>query len=53
VVTANHYWIDGVGGQLALAVGAWAGWALHRKNQRRLDRKFFEANSLNSIPQTN
>ena len=53
VVTANHYWIDGVGGQLALAVGAWAGWALHRKNQRRLDRKFFEANSMNSIPQTN
>ena len=43
VVTANHYWIDGVGGQLALAIGAWTGWALHRQNQRRLDRKFFAA----------
>jgi membrane-associated phospholipid phosphatase len=38
VVTANHYWIDGVGGQLALAVGAWLGWDLHNRNQRRLDR---------------
>jgi hypothetical protein len=38
VVTANHYWIDGVGGQLALAVGAWLGWDLHKRNQRRLDR---------------
>jgi hypothetical protein len=43
VVTGNHYWIDGVGGQLALAIGAWAGWALHRQNLRRLDRKFLAA----------
>jgi hypothetical protein len=27
-----------VGGQLALAVGAWLGWDLHKRNQRRLDR---------------
>lgn len=40
VVTANHYWIDGVGGQLALAIGALLGWRLHRWNQRRLDRKY-------------
>lgn len=40
VVTGNHYWIDGLGGQLALAVGAFLGWELHRRNQSRLDRKF-------------
>ena len=39
VVTANHFWIDGIGGQLALAIGALAGWALHRWNTRRLDRQ--------------
>jgi membrane-associated phospholipid phosphatase len=39
VVTGNHYWIDGVGGQLALGVGALLGWGLHRWNQNRLDRK--------------
>lgn len=27
-----------VPGQLALAVGAWLGWDLHKRNQRRLDR---------------
>jgi len=40
VVTGNHYWIDGLGGQLALAIGAFLGWELHRRNQVRLDRKF-------------
>ena len=40
VVTGNHYWIDGLGGQLALAIGAFLGWELHRRNQARLDRKF-------------
>jgi membrane-associated phospholipid phosphatase len=49
VVTGNHYWIDGVGGQLALAIGAWAGWALHRQNQRRLDRKFFAAATVEPV----
>ncbi|MFM8847417.1 MAG: phosphatase PAP2 family protein [Actinomycetota bacterium] len=37
VVTANHFWVDGIGGQLALAIGVWGGWALHRWNTRRLD----------------
>ena len=40
LVTANHYWIDGVGGLLCFAVGTVAGWGLHNWNQRRLDRKF-------------
>jgi membrane-associated phospholipid phosphatase len=40
VVTGNHFWIDGLGGQLALAVGAYLGWEIHRQNQKRLDRKF-------------
>ncbi|MDQ3469330.1 MAG: phosphatase PAP2 family protein [Actinomycetota bacterium] len=37
LVTANHYWIDGVGGLLAFGVGTLAGWGLHRWNQTRLD----------------
>jgi membrane-associated phospholipid phosphatase len=40
VVTANHYWIDGVGGLVVFALGAVIGWGLHRWNQDRLDRKF-------------
>ena len=39
VVTANHYWIDGVGGQVTLLVGFLIGTGLHRWNQRRLDTK--------------
>lgn len=39
VVTANHYWTDGVGGQIALAIGAFLGWGLHRWNQNRLDTR--------------
>jgi len=39
VVTGNHYWIDGVGGQLVLGAGALVGWGVHRWNQNRLDRK--------------
>jgi membrane-associated phospholipid phosphatase len=45
VVTGNHYWIDGVGGQVALGIGALLGWGLHRWNQNRLDtrhRRHFE-----------
>lgn len=45
IVTANHYWIDGVGGLTALGLGALIGWALHRWNGNRLDRRFFAANS--------
>jgi hypothetical protein len=40
VVTANHYWIDGVGGILVFVIGSVTGWAMHRWNQERLDRKF-------------
>ena len=40
IVTANHYWIDGVGGLFCFAVGTLCGWGLHRWNQNRLDRKF-------------
>lgn len=40
VVTGNHFWLDGVGGLLALAVGFVIGERLHTLNQRRLDRKF-------------
>ncbi len=39
VVTANHYWIDGVGGLIVFGVGALIGWGLHRWNQDRLDRR--------------
>ncbi|MEM9515160.1 MAG: phosphatase PAP2 family protein, partial [Actinomycetota bacterium] len=38
VVTGNHYWIDGLGGLVAFAIGAVVGWGLHRWNQNRLDR---------------
>ncbi len=40
VVTANHYWIDGVGGLIVFGLGAAIGWGVHNWNQRRLDRKF-------------
>jgi hypothetical protein len=40
VVTANHYWIDGVGGLIVFAVGALIGWRLHRWNEARLDRQW-------------
>jgi hypothetical protein len=40
IVTANHYWLDGIGGLVTLWVGFVLGWALHVWNQRRLDRKF-------------
>jgi uncharacterized membrane protein len=43
VVTANHYWIDGVGGLIVFALGAVIGIWLHRWNQRRLDRKYAAA----------
>lgn len=40
IVTANHYWLDGIGGILALAGGFILGGLLHTFNQRRLDAKF-------------
>ena len=39
VVTANHYWLDGVGGQVFLLIGFTLGTLLHRWNQDRLDRR--------------
>jgi hypothetical protein len=39
IVTGNHYWIDGVGGLLCLAVGLAAGRWMHERNQRRLARR--------------
>ncbi len=39
IVTANHFWLDGVGGLLAFGLGAVIGWGLHRWNQDRLDRR--------------
>lgn len=40
VVTANHYWLDGIGGLVVFGLGALIGWGLHRWNQERLDRRF-------------
>jgi hypothetical protein len=39
IVTGNHFWIDGVGGQIVLGFGFLIGWAMHRTNQKWLDRK--------------
>ena len=39
IVTANHFWVDGIGGLIVFAVGALMGWGLHRWNQNRLDRR--------------
>ena len=46
IVTANHYWLDGLGGLLTLGVAFLLGNWLHRTNQRRLDRKFAASRSL-------
>jgi len=47
VVTGNHFWLDGVGGQLALGFGFVIGWLMHQTNQRFLDRKHALLHSLN------
>jgi hypothetical protein len=39
IVTANHYWIDGIGGLITLAAGWYAGNVFENWNQRRLARK--------------
>jgi len=39
IVTANHFWLDGVGGLVTLFFGYHAGAALDRWNDRRLLRK--------------
>jgi hypothetical protein len=43
IVTANHYWLDGVGGLVVFALGTVSGWGLHRWNQDRLDRHHLAA----------
>lgn len=43
VVTANHYWLDGVGGLFVFGFGSLLGWGSHRWNQDRLDRKYADA----------
>ena len=45
VVTANHFWVDGLGGLFVLGVAFLLGHRLHRFNQNRLDRKFSLAKS--------
>jgi hypothetical protein len=40
IVTANHYWLDAVGGLVIFAVGAIVGWGFHRWNQDRLNRNW-------------
>lgn len=40
IVTANHFWLDGVGGLIVFGVGGLIGWGIHRWNQGRLDRAF-------------
>jgi hypothetical protein len=39
VVTANHFWLDGIGGLMALGVGYLLGSSLDRWNRRRVDRR--------------
>lgn len=43
VVTANHFWIDGVGGLLVLGLGFLLGGWLHHWNQRRLNSQVANA----------
>ena len=45
IVTANHYWADGLGGLITLGVAFMLGNWIHRWNQTRLDRKFAVAKS--------
>jgi len=51
LVTANHYWIDGVGGLFAFGLGTLGGWGLHRWNQDRLDGKHARLLHPASAPQ--
>lgn len=40
VVTGNHFWIDGIGGIMALGAGFLVGGYMHSWNQKRLNEKF-------------
>lgn len=48
IVTANHYWLDGVGGLVVLGLGFLFGSRLHSWNQRRLDSRF--ATTQSALP---
>ena len=50
IVTANHYWLDGIGGLVILALGFAAGRSLDQWNQRRLGR--LPARAGSSPPRT-
>jgi membrane-associated phospholipid phosphatase len=52
VVTGNHFWLDGIGGILALAGGFGLGTLFHRFNQRRLDAKFEQFRSAHPTSNT-
>ncbi len=52
VVTANHFWMDGVGGLIVFALGALIGWGVHRWNQNRLDRAFLRSLDTSPAPET-
>ncbi len=45
VVTANHYWLDGIGGLVTLGLGFLVGNAIHQWNQKRLNAQFEAARS--------
>lgn len=48
IVTANHFWLDGLGGLLVFAVGYALGTRLHRWNHQRLDHRL--ATQMTSHP---
>ncbi len=50
VVTANHYWLDGIGGLVTLAVGTTAGVWLNRWNDRRLLAKRSSPATAEAVP---
>jgi hypothetical protein len=52
IVTANHYWLDAVGGLVIFSVGAIVGWGFHRWNQDRLNRNWAEKHAVASPPDT-
>lgn len=52
IVTANHYWIDAVGGAFVFALGAIVGWGIHRWNQDRLDRAWERRHATTLEPST-
>jgi len=50
IVTANHYWLDAIGGLVIFSVGAIVGWGFHRWNQDRLNRNWARTHSVEPPP---